>query len=133
MQSLRALILRYRLVAAMILGAAIVVRAMLPAGFMPDMGSRTIRVVICMESQGLQAVAEIAVPSRTDSQHGPRAGHEECAFASQMAPAMAGADILLLALALAFILLIGLASEPLRLFGHKRGLRPPLRGPPALI
>jgi len=56
-----------------------------------------------------------------------------CAFSALSMSAMGGADVALLAVALAFILLLGTAFVPQ--FFAQRGLRwhPPLRGPPSDI
>ena len=56
---------------------------------------------------------------------------EHCAFSGLAKVAVGGADAILLAIAFAFILVLGLASTrclPLRQISY---LRPPLRGPPA--
>jgi hypothetical protein len=56
-------------------------------------------------------------------------GH--CAFSGLTQAAVGGADASLLALAFAFVLVLGLAPTPRLPFQRFAHLRPPLRGPPA--
>ncbi|HIQ17418.1 MAG TPA: hypothetical protein EYH41_05390 [Novosphingobium capsulatum] len=78
--------------------------------------------------------AKIAIPMKGEpSDSTGKQGKGDCPFSSLSMASMTGADPALLALALAFILALGFA--PVRTSHPKRVsyLRPPLRGPPALI
>ena len=135
MQSLRALIRENRRLALALLVLAFCIKAVIPAGFMlSSNGSSAITVTICSEvSDGLKQM-QIAIPGKdsgSDHSKAMKKG-DHCAFSGLGKVAVGGADAFLLALAFAFILLLGLAPStrlPLRQLSY---LRPPLRGPPAL-
>jgi hypothetical protein len=135
MLSLRALIRENRRLALALLVLAFCIKAAIPAGFMvSSSGSSAITVTICSDvSNGLRQL-QIAIPGKDDggNHSGAMKKGEHCAFSGLAKVAVGGADLFLLALAFAFILLIGLAPStrlPLRQLSY---LRPPLRGPPAL-
>jgi hypothetical protein len=109
-------------------------KALLPAGFMLSAtGERILTVTICADASGTPKQMQIALPDKQDSggEHSEAAGKAaQCAFSSLGHSALGGADPAVLAAALAFILLIGLA--PLHILPARdiAFLRPPLRGPP---
>ena len=133
MEPLRALILRQRLLAMLVLAAALVLKAVLPGGTMLSEGPRTITVALCADaSGGLPQQLTIALDRKAPEQmpaHGKHQG--TCVWSAHAMPALGGADAVLLALALAFILALGLVpSVPARI-ARPAYLRPPLRGPPS--
>ena len=101
MQSLRASIREHCHLALALLVGAFFIRAVIPAGFMVSTASDTVL----------------------------KAPHS--AFSSLAKVADGAADALLLALAFAFILVLGLAPVQRVAFRRPPYLRPPLRGPPA--
>jgi len=117
--------------AVLILCAGLLVRALVPAGYMPQIGARSITIEICADATGGHLTREIALPTAPGHErHDTRSDGGPCPFGG-MAHAMPGAvEGWLLAAALAFILLLGFA--PVRGPGPRRAvyLRPPLRGPP---
>lgn len=134
MPPLRALIREHRHLALALLVLAFCIRAVIPAGFMVSASSDTVlTVTICSDSANGLKTMEIVIPGKEQG-----GGHsdsakkgEHCAFSGLAKVAVGGADVILLALAFGFILLLGLAPLqrlPFRQFSH---LRPPLRGPPA--
>lgn len=135
MTRLRALIHAHARFALVLLALALVVKAVVPAGFMiAPAAERFLTVTICSDATGLAQQMKIALPSK-DAGKSDRAEtsakSQHCAFAGLGHAALGGADPLLLAAAIAFILLIGLAplaALPARALPF---LRPPLRGPPA--
>tara|TARA_A100001391_G_scaffold21380_3_gene11820 strand:- start:5359 stop:5769 length:411 start_codon:yes stop_codon:yes gene_type:complete len=134
MHPLRALILDHHRFALALLVLAFCIKAVIPAGFMVSASSDTaLTVTICSDaSSGLKQM-QLVIPGKE-----PGSGHshdvkkgEHCAFSGLAKVAVRGADALLLALAVAFILVLGVAPTrrlPFRQIPH---LRPPLRGPPA--
>jgi len=131
MHSLRALLLRHRFVALVAACLALALRAALPAGIMLETGARTISVSICADATGKDATRAIVIPGTPQQgKHAPDS-HGGCAFSVLSMAATGGADAVLLALAFAFLCAIGVAPAPAWLARHARGLRPPLRGPPA--
>lgn len=123
--------LRHRpALAALLIAAALALRVLVPAGFMPVWEHGRIIVSICSGSG--PATMAIEMPGMTGQDHpAPDAmAGEACAFADLALPALGSADPVLLAAAIAFVLALGFArvtpppaTAPLR-------LRPPLRGPP---
>ena len=135
MQSLRALIRDYRRFALALLVLAFCIKAVIPSGFMVSASPDTmLSVTICSDASNGLEQARIVIPGtdRGSKHHeGARKG-EHCAFSGLAKVAIGGADGALLSLALAFILLLGLAPLPRPPFGRTSYLRPPLRGPPAV-
>ncbi|MFC3101718.1 DUF2946 family protein [Altererythrobacter lauratis] len=114
---------------------ALAAKALIPAGFMlasaPD---RLLTVTICSGLADGPKQMQILVPGKQDDRRdlADTQKAQACAFAGLGHAALGGADPLLLAAALTFILLIGLAPRSARLSRKDAFLRPPLRGPPAL-
>ena len=114
--------------------AALCMKAVVPAGFMIGQDSRTFTVRICDETQLGHVAKQLVIPMK-DGHHDP-AGPEAkgtCAFATLGMASLGSVDPVLLALAIAFILALGFAAVPIPPRGRQSHLRPPLRGPPALI
>ena len=115
---------------------ALAVKALVPAGYMiSPAGGRFLTVTICADASGTPKQMRIAIPDKnqTGGDHSEAADKSQpCAFSGLGHAALGGADPILLAAALAFILLIGFAplrAPPARNLAF---LRPPLRGPPPL-
>lgn len=136
MSSPRALTHSYARLTLVIVVLALAVKALVPAGYMiSPAGERFLTVTICADASGTLKQMRIAIPDKdeTGGDHSEAADKSQpCAFSGLGHAALGGADPLLLAAALAFILLVGLA--PLRAPSARDipFLRPPLRGPPSL-
>ncbi|WP_417590431.1 DUF2946 family protein [Parasphingorhabdus sp.] len=110
------------------------IKALVPNGFMvSESGESFLTVTICSESSGDLKQVQLVIP-RTEqggqhSDHRPKGEH--CAFAGLSHFALGGVDIFLLALALAFLIIRGLAPTQCQPYRFISNLRPPLRGPPA--
>ncbi|WP_086618819.1 DUF2946 family protein [Erythrobacter tepidarius] len=137
MTRLRALIRRNAQLAMGLVVLALAVKALVPAGYMiSPHGERFLTVTICADASGTPKQMRIAIPDedKKGSDHSEAADKTQpCAFAGLGHAALGGADPLLLAAALAFILLVWLGplrAPPARDIAF---LRPPLRGPPALF
>ena len=131
MSSLRAFIHQHPALAALLLLWALAIKAVVPAGYMVGPGS--IAMVLCDEGRGTAVSKVVSVPMKPGLPgEAPDSDKAGCAFTA-LGMAMTGnAGPALLALAIAWALVIGLAPvEPAR--PRRAGqLRPPLRGPPAL-
>lgn len=113
---------------------ALALRALLPAGTMLEQQGRTLTVTICADATGLPQVREITVPGT------PREGHSQpskmdgsgnaCPYAGLAMASLAGADPILLAVALALLMVLGLLAVTPPPPEPSRRLRPPLRAPP---
>ena len=114
---------------------AFFIKAIIPSGFMistsPD---QLLTVTICSQSALSMKSVEMVVPGDdgSDSHRSDQVGKDShCAFAGLAKTAIAAADTVLLAIAFAYLLVLGLAPTrrlALRRIAH---VRPPLRGPPA--
>jgi hypothetical protein len=136
MDRLRALTRRHARLTLVLLALALVVKALMPAGFMLSaVGERVLTVTICADASGVQRQMQIAIPNKDDTAGNyakSAEGGKACAYSGLGQTALGGVDPILLAAALAFILLLGFAplqALPLRPLAF---LRPPLRGPPSL-
>lgn len=135
MHLLRRLIREHRALAVFLTVLALSVKIVLPQGYMiGETGARTITVQMCFDGLLHEAVKLVipmsGKPAGDQDGHGKSADH--CPFASLSMGSLAGADVPLLAIALAFILLLGFAPVQPVLRKPFTYLRPPLRGPPAL-
>lgn len=130
MFALRHLILRNRALAVWFVAAALLMKILVPAGFMPTASGNTMIVQLCSGSGPQTMVVEI--PGKTsspDKAHG--AADMPCAFSGLSAPSLAGADPALLVLAILFVFAVALHAPIATLAPLPAYLRPPLRGPPA--
>lgn len=133
MQPFRALIHTHRRLALALLVLAFCIKAAIPTGFMlSPSGDTMLNVTICSDSAGALSQLQLAIPGkgRAGGHTDDANKHGHCPFSSLTHAATSGADGVLLAIALAFILVLGLAPVqrwPFRQIPH---LRPPLRGPP---
>jgi len=134
---------------------ALLMRAIVPAGFMPMATANGIELVLCSGMAqpsdpttapaaagmmpGMQhhampdhAMPDHALPGRGDGGHQiPAKPEAPCAFAGLTAPSLGGADIVLLAIAFASVVAAAVFQRPNAPIRPRPFLRPPLRGPPA--
>ena len=134
MYSLRFLIRKNQHSVLALLMLALCIKALIPNGFMVSASEDTfLTVTICSESSGDLKQIQMVIPGKEQgSKHsdGAQKG-EHCVFAGLSHFALGGANMFLLALAWAFLVVLGLAPmqrQPHQLISN---LRPPLRGPPA--
>lgn len=133
MQGIRVLISRHRAAAMWLAVLALLVKALVPAGYMVGQtGARTFDIIVCSDPTGMPVAQKLVIPFENKGEHdGKRTANGDCAFTSLGHSAAPAVDPELLLAAIAFILALGftsLAAPSLRGFPH---LRPPLRGPPA--
>ncbi len=132
MTGLRLHLSRRPLLAAWIVAAALLMRVLVPAGFMPAASGGTIIVQICSGGSTQERVMALPVERVPVPQHDhPGKAEAPCAFSALSAPTLGATDPALLVLALFFILALAVRvplSIPRRTPSY---LRPPLRGPPA--
>ena len=134
MPLIRALLMRHRTLALLVVITALCMKIVVPTGFMIGQNSKVLTVQICDETFGNHAVKQLIIPMKDgSSESGNKQGKVECPFSSLSMASMTGADPALLALALAFILALGFAPVQTALPKRVTHLRPPLRGPPALV
>jgi hypothetical protein len=134
MRQFRRLIHARPVFALFVLAMALCVKALLPSGYMVSAGTKSFTVGLCSDGIGIHKTTTITVPvdptAPTEPAHqGKTDGH--CAFSALSMAATSGADAPLLALALVFVLAIGLLAQPTLLRANPRGMLPPSQGPPA--
>jgi hypothetical protein len=131
---LRDHLLRHRALALLVVMAALCMKVVVPSGYMIGQNAKVLTVQICDEITGNKVVKQLVIPMKDGgSESGHKQGKAECPFTSLSMASLAGADHTLLVLALAFILALGFAPAPIPLPKRISHLRPPLRGPPALV
>lgn len=130
MMAIRALLRARYPLALVLVVLALAVRLLVPAGTMPGSGDRVLAVEICADASGQPQSQLLIIPGKP-APHETSAAKGQCAFAGLAFPALPGADPVLLAIALAFILAIGLALVAPALPARFARFQPPLRGPPA--
>ena len=128
----RHLLSRHRLLATLILVAALSMKIAIPSGFMLGSENGSITVEICSGYGPMKMT--MVMPGVEHRQDKPDHQGKEmpCAFSGLVAPAMTAVDPILLAISIAFILAIGTAFEVSPVTRVPAFLRPPLRGPPEL-
>ena len=120
---------RPRLAAALI-ALALAMKLLVPTGFMPVTGPGQIMVLVCTEFGPKHVAIEVpGVPAKPDD--GAKMD-QPCAFAGLGLAWLPGADPVLLAGALAFILALGCVAAVVPRLERIPYLRPPLRGPPLI-
>ena len=137
MTALRDHLLQHRATAALVIAFALLMRVLVPAGFMPVVDHGAITIVLC-SGNGPQ-VMQTTASTMTMAHAGHHPGEEHqgksdspCVFSGLTAPAVSGADALLLVVAILFVMLRAVRT-PVRLpAAPSLRLRPPLRGPPFL-
>lgn len=113
---------------------ALCLKAFVPAGYMVGSDAKILTIKICADTHGAKLSKQIAVPMTgqhpLDNADHHDAAKNACAFSALAFAAVTGADGLLLAAALTFIIALGfLPVETIRTRAP-RFQRPPLRGPP---
>ena len=121
-QQLRRLVLGYHSAALLLLALTMAARLLVPGGFMPMMTAQGVRVLPCsgwMPASTSPAAGAIGHHAESGVIHGGRshpAGTPDhldksevpCAFAGLALPSLSGADPLVLALLVAFIVAVGI-------------------------
>lgn len=127
----RAFLSRHRCLALWLVGAALLMKVLVPAGFMPNMSNGVLVIQLCT-GMGVQTV-EMEIPGLADHSGGkeqPKAADQPCVFSGLLAPGLTGADPILLAVVIAFILATTFRVEQRLVLWRGLYLRPPAQGPP---
>ena len=136
MTELRALFLHHRAMAMMLVAVALCMKALVPTGYMVGQGGKTLTIEFCSDGLTELAAQQIVIPMKDGSDdssgdHGQAKG--DCAFSALSMASLGGAQPDLLADALSFILTTGFAPPVAPVLQSSFDLRPPLRGPPAVL
>lgn len=128
--------MHHHIAAAWLLAVALLVKALVPAGYMVAAQGDTFVIELCSGTTTRTMVMTIPSADDSDGQHDRSAQGKAdmpCAFAGLSLTSLAATDPIVLAAALLFVM--GLALRPIlpRAPLKRRFLRPPLRGPPATL
>ena len=110
------------------------IKVLVPAGFMPTFEQGQIVVSICSGAGPMTMVMSMRgmdQGKKGDSQQGR--SEQPCAFSGLSAPSLAAADPILLALAILLVMALALRPMVPSTVRQRPHLRPPLRGPPATL
>lgn len=130
MSIVRAFLFRHRRLAVWLVAAALAMKMLVPAGFMPGLSGGTMVIQLCT-GQGAQTLV-MEIPGKAGNHdQGDPSMDAPCAFSGLSAPTLAGADPMLLAIAIAFIIATTFRVAPALIPARGLYLRPPSQGPPA--
>lgn len=136
MMLLRAFFLQHRALAGAVIALALLVKALVPGGMMPGAEAKVLTLRVCIDMPLAPAIAHdelraIVVPTKDGETARHAKAEAMCPYAALAVPGLGAVDPVQLALALAFIVLCGLAAQSVPAPLRAVRLRPPLRGPPA--
>ncbi|WP_294288240.1 DUF2946 family protein [uncultured Sphingomonas sp.] len=126
-------LLAQRQLAVLICAAALMLKLLVPTGYMIDDSHGRIVVTICsgtgpatitMDMPGMDP----SMPDHGEKDHGK--AEMPCAFSGLAAAALGAIDPVQLAALIAFVMAVGLIGIALPMRSSATWLRPPLRGPP---
>lgn len=140
MTSIRSFWRAHGLAAALVVMAALVMRSVVPGGYMISQAPSGAVISFCTgmpggmahDSQALAAARELeALVAKNNAAHEPaKEAAKVCPYAVLSLGALGGADPIQLAAAIAFVLALGFAVWPIPLLRRPSFLTPPLRAPP---
>lgn len=137
MTSLRHRLLRHRLLAAWLVAAALLVKSVIPTGYMISSDHGLITITICSGTAPRTVMMETPGMHGDMPDHGKSRDHGKaempCAFSGLSAASLGAVDPIQLAALIAFVVAIGLTGIMLPAPFRAAYLRPPLRGPPAYL
>lgn len=133
----RAFALKHRGFAALVVALALVMKALLPVGYMvgtvDGSGGKTITLEIC-DGQPDHALAKVLVPlaGKGDRTDDPKhKGASDCPFSALSFGTMAADDAAFVLAAILFVFALAFLPPVALPLPRLRFLSPPLRGPPA--
>lgn len=144
MYRLRRMFLTHNALAALLIVVALAMKALVPAGFMPMLFEGRVVIALCSGSGPATTMVDAAGMHHGATMASHHGGHgkshspqhdnkpQPCAFSGLTAPTLAGTDPVVLAIAIAFVLTLGLRMVVALPARRSVRLRPPLRGPPAI-
>jgi hypothetical protein len=133
MTALRAILLRHRATALLLVLLALAMKIAVPAGFMVATDAKVFTIAICADASGVPHSERIVVPVFTKHDGGSTDHARDggaCPFSALSMASLGGAAPALLAAALAFVFALGFAPLPRIRGAALTRLRPPLRAPP---
>lgn len=120
---------RYRL-GMLLVVLTLAIKAVVPTGYMLGSQGKALTILVCGDVSGDHLSKQITIPGKSDGQ---AKTSEACPYASLSFASLDAGLPAFVALAIAFLLLLGFAPARIPVLGGLPHVRPPLRGPPALI
>ncbi len=138
MTRFRAFFLRHRAMALAVIALALAMKALVPAGYMIGGDAKVLTIKVCDGYADSGTGHDIAIVAKggahSDAGHDDAGralhDHQACPFSALTLAHIGGADPIQLALALAFIVLLGVIAPVRATPRPSARLRPPLRAPP---
>lgn len=134
MGGLRQILMQRQWLALSLVALSLAMKALVPGGFMVRAQGTVLTIAICGDATGAHLSRQIVVPQREAPQD-RAAEHTKgaaCPYSALDMSGTVGMDPVLLGLALAFILAVGLTPLVSPELSDRARLRPPLRGPPLI-
>ena len=130
---LRSSLGNHRWCAAAIIALALWIRLIVPAGFMPVFAGGVFHVELC-SGRGVEPMPAAMPGMRHDRGGHDMSGKDDrpCGFSGHAPASMAGADPILVVLAIAFIVATTFRMHTTQRAPRRGFLRPQPRGPPAI-
>lgn len=132
MGTLRAFFRGHYRLALVLVCLSLVIKAAVPAGFMLGAQGKSMTILVCGDVSGDHLTKQISIPQSGKAQ-GQSKASEACPYASLSLASLDGDTPSFIALAIAFLLLLGFAPVRIPRLAGANYIRPPLRGPPSLI
>ena len=123
-------LLAQRCLTVLICAAALLLKLLVPSGYMIDNDHGRITLTICSGTSPTKTV-DLAGIRDEQTDHGP--AEMPCAFAGLSAAMLGAIDPIQLAILIAFVMTAGLMAPVLPALSPSAGLRPPSRAPPACL
>ena len=130
--SFRHHILANRRWAAALIALALLLKLVIPTGFMASASNGTLVIEVCASS-GPRTIAITIAGLDHQKKSDAGKGDRPCTFAGHGAPLLAAADPIVLAIAIVFIMATVFRVVSRGVADRVAYLRPPLRGPPAAV
>lgn len=133
MQCLRTFLHARRWTTLAVIALALCMKVLVPTGMMVGGQSKVLSIEICADGMGQTLTRAIAIPMKhAGGEDAAKQTKDHCPWAGSVHAPLTGADPIQLALALAFIVVLGFAAARPLALTPRTYLQPPLRGPPAL-
>lgn len=129
MWGLRIFFRRHAAIGLLLLSLAVMARVLVPAGYMTQASPTGLTVALCSGVAGKSVTIALPADDGT-TKHAMEKADAPCAFSALGESSVAATDPVLLAIAIIFIIALGLWSGSTTPPSDRRQFRPPLRGPP---
>ncbi|WP_188768770.1 hypothetical protein [Novosphingobium endophyticum] len=117
--------------AALLLAAALCLKIVLPAGYMPSAAGSDMVVALCSSMAPEGQTVTIRIPGKAGQDDMSGSAKQSCAFAPLAAAVLGSVPPAIVLAALLFVFVAAILGQPLALRPVTARIRPPSQGPPA--